>query len=80
MVHQGIGPSSLENVPVGPSGPISARRTGSLRGLLDGSGAPEEVQVGAGEPWACGIDLDTGRFEVGGERDRDGVAAALDAE
>src|ERR1700761_9858310 len=27
--HHGSGPSSFENVPVGPSGPMSARRTGS---------------------------------------------------
>lgn len=71
FTYCGSGPSSFENVPVGPSGPRSARRTGLTCGLLDRACPFEVIKVRRGEASTGGVDLDAGRLEVGGEGDRD---------
>ena len=48
-----------------------------MGGLLDGARAAEIVEVGGGKPRTGCIDLDTVRFQVGGESNRDGIGAVV---
>ena len=75
--HHGTGPSSSENVPVGPSSSRSARRRGSCAACWTVRVPWKLLKVRRGEARARSVDFDACRLEIGGEGERDRVERGL---